>query len=190
MKYPFPIKCHDGLKPYITQFFGNTSLNAWYQANGITAPAHNAIDFTLGSDTQTYGTAFVCPFPTARVTKIWWDDPMSTKGNGLQIVFDDLTVLIWHLSGIETTKGQVSFGQTLGYLGNAGLVRPEPTPANPFAGSHGHLSVKKNGKDIDPLDVFDLNNLIVGADTGLDKDLPPLVWVVKWISAQIDKLRK
>jgi len=190
MKYPFPIKCHSGLKPRITQYFGNTSNNAWYKANGITAPAHNAVDFVLGTPVQTYGTAFVCPFPEAQISKVWWSGPMSTKGNGVQIVYQNYQVLIWHCSEIVVTSGKVKFGETIAYLGNSGLCNPAPTYTQPFSGTHGHLGVTQSGIEIDPLTIFDIKSLIVGEDSGMDKDFPPLFWVLDWIKSQINKLTR
>lgn len=180
------------IKPRITQLYGDTSNAAWYQANGMNMTAHNGVDFVVGDETQTYGTRLVCPVKEAEISQSWWDSPLSTKGNGIQIAWEEgkdrFNLRFWHCSEI-VVRSSYKEGDVVAYIGNSGLCSPAPTDTKPFAGSHLHLMLYKNGVLIDPLTVFDKEQWYVAIDTGVDKDLPPLNRVLKFIIAQVDLLK-
>ena len=191
MKYPLPFSIPFGLKPVITQPYGDTSAVAWYKEHGLNLTAHNGIDYCVGDSIQTYGTPLVCPFPKADLSKTWWENPMSTSGNGIQIGFEEgndrYLVRFWHCSDI-VTQGIYKEKDIIGYIGNSGLVRPAPTPQKPFDGSHLHLMVFKNNVLIDPLEIFDKDKWFTSEDTGVEKDLSPLFWALNYAKEQFKKL--
>lgn len=68
---------------------------------------------------------------------------------GLTIHFRDANgVLVRHMhcSALTDAEGPVKAGAVLGYIGNTGLVRPQPSPTDPHAGAHDHTDCSKNGK--------------------------------------------
>jgi len=188
MKYKLPIRVPPGLKPTITQYYGDKSRVAYYHANGIMIDAHNGIDIVVGDAIQTYGLTLVCPVPRAELSKSWWDNPMSTSGNGIQIAWEEgsnrFNLRFWHCSELELAPYYLE-GEAVALMGNSGLVSPKPTPERPFDGSHLHLMAFKNGVLIDPLEIFDENSWFIGSDTGTDKDLPPLRWVLEYAKKKL-----
>ena len=183
-------------KIIVTQEFGDTSRLAYYRANNISFPFHQGIDIVLGDGRTTYGTECVCPFPTAKVTRVDFDTPTSTKGNGVYIQADydgsKYEVVFWHTGEIVVKVGDVvKEGDVLCYIGNSGLCNPAPTEAQPWNGSHCHLMLKKysfdglNWKIVDvdngvsgarnPRELFDFAQCYIGKDTGLIHDM----WVLK-----------
>jgi len=175
------------IKPTITQPYGDKSSVAWYQANGLNLTEHNGVDFVIGNPQLTYGTKLVCPFPNATLSKSWWDTPLSTKGNGVEIQSGEYQVRFWHCSEI-VIKSTYKEGDVIGYIGNSGLCRPAPTDTRPFDGSHLHLMVLKNGVLIDPLTIFNKDGWYVSSDTPVDKDLPPFFRVVKYMTDVVKNL--
>src|SRR3990167_3192035 len=67
MIYKFPLRIPYGRVVSITQGFKSNELAEWYKAHGIIYPEHLAVDAICGNSVQTYGAAFVCPFPGARI---------------------------------------------------------------------------------------------------------------------------
>lgn len=170
-------------RPIITQFFGNTSNNAWYQANGVNIPSHNGVDFVTGTPLETYGTPLVCPFPTAKVIKISFVSPLYTKGNGvtLEYKYDGLTfqLVLWHTGEVKVKLGdKVKEGDVICYIGNSGLCNPPPTTDNPYAGSHLHLMLYVDGVLTDPMKWFN-GDWYVGEDSGIQHDVEPIKWGVE-----------
>ena len=202
-KLPCPIKVHSGLKPIVTQPFGDTTTLAWYKERGMNIPFHNGTDIILsGTDVQTYGSELITPSEGWRIVKATFDAPMSTKGNGVTIQspqFEEdgiqkvLQVVYWHASHIEFDSKVRPAYDTVANVGNTGAVRPEPTVKCPFAGSHLHLMLFEyhiiNGRNvlqnanngvggaINPLERFDMTWTIEGKDTGGASDRYPLEWV-------------
>jgi hypothetical protein len=201
MKAPFK-------SPYqlrVTQEYGNTSNNTWYLANGITAPFHNGIDICFGTPIQTYGTPCICPFDKAKVVKLTFDTPLSAKGNGITIEsypVDGVVyqVVFWHTGEINVIIGQeLKLGDVVCYIGNSGLVNPQPDINNPYNGSHCHLmlfkyvwTIKQNGSLYElqdenngvngarnPRELFDFTQWTVSNDTGLEHDIFPILPYVK-----------
>jgi murein DD-endopeptidase MepM/ murein hydrolase activator NlpD len=204
MKAPF----RSPYKLCVTQEYGNTSFNAWYKDNGINCPFHSGIDIVFDGGVlqslHTYGTECVCPFNEAKVVKVTWDTPTSTKGNGVTIEYqiDPLTsyqVIFWHTGEIKVKVGdKIKLGDVICYIGNSGLVSPKPTEGDPWAGAHCHLRVIKytyngvywvtNG-DMNPRTLFDFTEWYNGTDMGFGHDLWVLTkflatasgrWVVSW----------
>lgn len=198
MKYPIPLSIPKGFYPIITQAYGDKSRVDWYKANGINISEHNGTDIVIsGGKEMTYGTKIVNPFPSnAFLSRSWWEHPMSTKGNGIEIGWNEnkdyYRMLAWHCSEICLGGGIYKPEETIGYIGNSGLVDPKPTPSCPFCGSHIHLMVYKNGELIDPMTIFDITKWFVAeADTPVDKDVPPLYWVVtNFIRPAVEALSK
>jgi len=52
-----------------------------------------------------------------------------------------------HLKSIVSPGRNVREGQLIGYAGNTGYVIPAPTPSNPYAGTHTHVSLKASIND-------------------------------------------
>ena len=197
MKSPF----RSPTAPQVTQEWGNTSNNAWYKANGIDIPFHNGIDVVSGDAKQTYGTECICPFETAKVVKVTWDSPTSTKGNGVTIESNDINgvkyqVVFWHTGEIVVKLGQdLKLGDVICYVGNSGLCNPSPDALHPWNGAHCHLMLFKyvmtkmsNGSQYvlqdynngvygsrNPRELFDFTQWTLGTDTGLAHD----AWVLK-----------
>lgn len=217
MKFTFPLKTHSGLEVRLHQTYGNKSNSAWYKANGINAPFHSGIDISLsGTEQQSYGSELICPFESATVVKTTFDTPLSTKGNGVTIqsgqfvdngITKMLQVVFWHASELNVTLGQrLSYGDTVCFMGNSGLVRPAPTISAPYSGTHCHLMVfeyrlyqgnwllQNEGNGVhgaaDPLLYFDINNTLSGKDTSEQKDTAPLIWVIEKLQALIAMFRK
>lgn len=199
MKYPLPFSLPSNARPVVTQYFGDPSKAQWYKDHGLNMPSHNGIDFVVEyTDHEdpyiTYGTKLVCPFPAADLSMTWFTDPMSTTGNGIQIGFeigkDRYNLILWHCSEI-VVKPFYNQGETVGFVGNSGLVDPAPTLQKPFAGAHLHMGLRKNNVLIDPLELFDLTKwFTTTADTPVEKDLPPFFWVLAALKKQVDALLK
>jgi len=193
MKYKFPFKCHSGLVPKLSQGFGESSGAAreFYIKYGYPT-FHYGIDFYLGNNTQGYGSELINTFtePTV-IRQIWWDTPMATHGNGIAFSNGIYTVKMWHCSEIIKQKGNLAFGETVALMGNSGATLPPATYGQPFNGTHCHLEVWPNatGDRINPLDVFNINDLIYGKDTGFIKDIPPFQWAINGLSLMLQKLK-
>lgn len=192
-KYPLPISIPKGHFIVQTQPYGDKSTVDWYKANGVNLTEHNGSDLVVsfpGATAQqsrfaTYGAKLVCPTDKkAYLSKAWWDNPMSTKGNGIQITWEedgkDYTVRFWHCSEI-VQKNLYAKEDVLGYIGNSGLVRPAPSPECAHCGAHLHLMLYVNGVLTDPMEVFDLNQWFTSTDSGIVKDLPPIIYYLKSI---------
>jgi len=177
-----PIKCPQ--VPYLTQAYGNKSSVPWYIANGLNLTEHNGADFITGDSVATYGTPLVCPFETAKVVKVTFDTPMSTKGNGVTIegrVGDDkIQVVLWHTGEVALRRGdKIKEGDIICYIGNSGLCRPAPTAEYPYNGSHLHLMIFKNGILGDPATIFDFKTWYLGDYGNHVHDIHPIIWATE-----------
>jgi len=94
-----------------------------------------------------------------------------------------------HLSGVEI-QDEYREGDTLGYIGNYGLVLPAPTIGKPFQGSHIHLVLFKNGVAVNPLLYFDINNPFRSPDTGITRDVFAIKWAIRKIKEVLANLTK
>lgn len=195
-KLPFPIRIPQGAKLFVTQQFADKSNAAWYKANGVNLDAHNGVDvIVIGNngerpDRATYGAALVCPVNNAERLSITFDSPMSTKGNGIKLVFwhegQSFLINYWHCSEV-VSKPTYKLGEEVGFIGNSGLVAPAPAINGVFNGAHLHFMCYVNGKLVNPLDYFDINKPFIGKDTGIEKDLPPFFWAIEKIRAMFSK---
>jgi murein DD-endopeptidase MepM/ murein hydrolase activator NlpD len=202
-KLPFPIRTHSGLKVVITQPYGAKSMVSFYKEhNGVDA-------VLSGDNLQTYGTEIVTVMDGCVVKKpYWYDDAYSPNGNGFVLntpVFEKdgikmyLELRFAHFSAVakgleEGMVIQKAF-TPIGYIGNSGLVDPKPDAKKPCKGAHLHFGVcvyhiiddvpvlqnADNGLYglVDPLEWFDPALAPVGADTGIEKDLPAFLWAIK-----------
>lgn len=185
-KYSLPIEIVRGRSPIVTQEYGDTSTVAWYKSKGIDLKAHNGTDIVVsGGAVATYGTRLVCPVSTALLDKVYFTTPMSTQGNGVRIRWRDegklIQCLVWHCS--ETNQqGEYKEKDTLGYMGNSGTVRPEPSVWNVHAGSHLHLMTYIDNVLVNPREVFDFTKWYISEiDTAQAKDLPPFIYFLNKI---------
>ena len=185
-KYPLPLEIVRGRFPIITQEYGDKSNVAWYKEHGVDISEHNGTDFVISNgQTATYGTKLVCPVPNTLLDKVWFTHALSTQGNGVRIRWRDerglIQCLVWHLS--ETNQqGEYKERDTLGYIGNSGLVTPAPSVWNVYNGAHLHLGTHIDGVLVNPREIFDFDRWYVSeTDTGLKKDLPPLIYFLNKI---------
>tara|TARA_R110002126_G_scaffold109583_2_gene246512 strand:- start:168 stop:869 length:702 start_codon:yes stop_codon:yes gene_type:complete len=219
----FPIRIPEGYQLIMTQPYANTTLNDWYKSRGITAPYHNGIDVVIGKNWRTdtavtYGTACVTPTDGWTVAKKTFTTTISTSGNGMTIQSPVKTIdgvdticqlVFWHLSGVEDGTIEKE-GDTVGYIGNSGTVRPAPSANCVHCGSHLHfmkfLFRKVNGQYVnvasengvkgalDPLSAFDKNDPFVfelndpfrGEDTGIEKDTPAIKHYLDKVKEKLD----
>lgn len=200
-KHPLPIAIPKGYFPILTQPYGDKSTIDWYKANGLNITEHNGADFTISfvgatedqARMATYGAKLVCPVELSYLSKAWWDNPMSTKGNGIQITWTedgkDISIRFWHCSEI-TQQSTYKKEEQVGLIGNNGLVRPEPTPYCVYCGSHLHLMVYVNGVLTDPKEIFDFTKWFIANDTGVGKDLPPIIYFVQKLWNKIFSIAK
>jgi len=194
-KYPLPIEIVRGRIPIVTQEFGETKNVAWYKANGVNVDSHNGTDIVIsGGSVATYGTKLVNPFPKALVNKVWFESPLTTKGNGVKIQFTDergkISTVVWHCSECNYQEEYLE-RDTLGFIGNSGLVTPAPTFAAVHNGAHLHLMSYVNDVLVDPREIFDFTKWYVSeTDTGVVKDLPPIQHFLNIISGKIGSMFK
>lgn len=200
---PLPVFVPYGSKLTITQGYGATGDLAWYKEKGIAFPFHNGVDLIVEPNNDgmtTYGTACFCPFPKGWTVKKTFDSPMSTKGNGITLESDSfvedgvqkkLQLIYWHFSKLVDETSHVH-KDIVGYIGNSGAVKPEPTPLCPFNGSHLHFMLFEyfavNGRwvlqnsdngvggAIDPMTRFTLDIVEYAKDTGISFDVEPIKW--------------
>jgi hypothetical protein len=108
-------------------------------------PGHNGIDIVVPPDS--YGVEIVATHD-GRITQWNIDDPTRKNGNGLFLQGYDGDQLVqtcyWHLSRFNINPGQeVKAGDVIGYIGNTGFVRPEPSDSCPHCGAHLHFGVTR-----------------------------------------------
>lgn len=209
MKLLSPLKRHSGLRVVLTQPYGNTSNNLWYRERGIEIPFHNGLDLVLsGTPMQTYGSELVACFD-GHIVKRTYESPMSTKGNGITFESDVIKesdgqyiyqAVYWHLSELAVGTN-FKRGETLGYVGNSGVVFPEPKVTCVHCGSHVHFmlfvykliegawSLQNNangvGGAIDPLYYIDDLQGEEGEQPKVARKLSPFQYFLDKIAAAI-----
>lgn len=193
MKYPLPIEIVKGRYPIVSLEYGDSSLVEWYKSRGLTITEHNGTDIVIsGGQQATYGTKLVCPVPNALLDKVYFTTPLSTQGNGVKVRWQEdgklHQFLVWHCSECNQ-QGEYKQGDTLGYIGNSGMVRPEPNVFNVFGGSHLHLMSYINGTLVNPREMFDFTKWFVSeTDTAKAKDLPPFIYFLNKIRERLSGL--
>lgn len=194
----------------ITQEYGNIYTPAQIALYGC--QFHNGIDIVFDNDTpqHTFGTPCICPFETGTVVKVTFDDPHSTKGNGVTLqspIIDGVIyqIVFWHTCEIKVKLGdKVNLGDTVCYVGNSGLCSPSRDILHPFNGAHCHFMLFKylplgingnwilqnenNGANgaINARDLFDFTQCQeTGVDTGFQRDMWSISDYVSWMSPDI-----
>lgn len=125
--------------------------------NGRCLTGHDGVDIAAPYGSPIYAVA------AGKVSRLRQaDDADNNYGNA---------VYITHRAGYQTVYAhlkdtnvalneEVEGGHLIGWAGNTGNVRPRPTPSNPTAGSHLHLTLKKKGateqgETEQPFDIID-----------------------------------
>jgi|LakMenEpi03Aug12_release.lakeMendotaPanAssembly.Ray.scaffolds.fasta_scaffold249824_3 hypothetical protein len=154
MKFKLPIQCL--FKPTITQPYGDKRFLDFYHKMGVMIPFHNGTDLGIGSSKDTFGTPLICPFPIATTSVVTFNGALSSKGNGVRIIYqiDDSTrleMILWHMSDIKVKQGQIlKEGDLIGYIGNSGLNGSRTSGAweatngdknDPWKGAHVHIGM-------------------------------------------------
>ena len=181
--YKFPIRIPSGKILTISQ--------------GFKPDTHVGNDVVCGTPIETFGLPFVWPFPfPGKIYDSIADSPIAAQAKQAHAQVDgtdpvtgiSYSVLCIHLSSVVYTvapgaDSPVRFlmGETIGYLGNSGMVSPKPSLTAPFAGSHAHLGlgIKQLGQAnytmVDPSLYFDVSDPFYGPDDP-SKDSPVLEW--------------
>jgi len=171
---------------------------------------HNGIDVVFDNDTphSTFGTECINPFDEATVVKVTWEEPHTTKGNGVTIQSPEIDghiyqIVFWHTCEIKVKLGdKLKKGEVVCYVGNSGLCSPARTILKPFNGSHCHFMLFKYNKDQtnnwvmadsnngangarNPRELFDLTQCNTGEDTGMKQDMWGISDYVSWMSPEI-----
>lgn len=181
--YKFPIRIPPGKALTISQ--------------GFKPETHIGNDVVCGDGPSTFGLPFVWPFPfPGKIYDSVADSPIAARAKQAHAQVDgtdpvtgiSYSLLCIHLSSVvyNVAPGADSpvrflMGETIGYLGNSGIVSPKPTLQNPFGGSHAHLGlgIKNPGEAnytmVDPSLYFDIANPFYGPDDP-SRDNPVLEW--------------
>lgn len=193
-----PVKAYGSKTLILTNPFGQVAphLREWYLERFGT-DIHNGIDLILsGKRWDSYGSELVSAID-GYVPFVIQNAPFGERGNGIFVQSHDRKVqtLHWHCAKIFVKSGQsVTKGQVIGTMGNSGKVRPKPTLSHPYAGTHLHFmwQINVNGQwvSVDPLEHLDLGNYIIGEDTGIEEDTPPIMWQLQHIQAKIDVIKR
>jgi len=177
--YPFPFRIPTNRVVSVTQPFRSTELAAFYKSKGLNYPEHTAIDAIAGTPVETFGTPFVCPFPTAKLLNFTQADPVKGTSARIVVEYKDPSGNVFVLGCIHLSeainKPTFHEGETMGYIGNFGYVLPEPTIGKPLDGGHAHITLIVNGTIVDPLMYLDPRKPFYGADTGAEKDVPAII---------------
>lgn len=166
-------------------------------SQGFKPDIHIGNDVICGDGPSTFGLPFVWPFPfPGFIYDSVADSPIAAESKHAHAQVDGVdpvtgitySLLCIHLSSVIYTVAQgenssIRFlmGETIGYLGNSGMVSPKPTLQNPFGGSHAHLGlgIKNPGEAnytmVDPSLYFDLAQPFYGPDDP-EKDKPVYEW--------------
>lgn len=202
MEIHSPVRYRKGFPVGITQKFGeNIQANLKY---GLTS-GHNGIDFISGLGKDAYGIGIVAAH-SGKVARIVSDTPMSTKGNGVYIEYDEdgkfYKTVDWHMSEVLVKAGQdVSVGQLIGRMGNSGLVRPEPTTTNIYGGTHDHFGLSVWDKAwiaIDPMPYFSAKTIALNFNEYEEKNtldrmktlIYPILWAIAILREKIKNFKK
>ena len=188
-----------------------------YKKWGISG--HNGIDFGLGCKSYevssvSYGASIVAVHD-GTVVRTVWDEPMSTKGNGVYVEYRESDTIYWfcywHLSEIKVKVGdKVKTGQVVGNMGNSGNCMPMPSELYPYNGTHLHFGLYKwtvvDGKwipdntdfggAIDPMPLFSAETILFKFNEYYEANslgrmaivLYPLIWLIEKIRENFKKI--
>jgi murein DD-endopeptidase MepM/ murein hydrolase activator NlpD len=201
----------------VNQLFGaNIEL---YKQFGLNS-GHNGIDFGIGRAFGyqdiikiEYGASIVAAHD-GTVVRTVFEEPMSTKGNGVYIQYVDGNTIYrsvyWHLCEIKVKTGDVvKCGQTIGYMGNSGRCFPAPTTEQPYLGTHLHFGVYKwtivDGKwipdntdfggAIDPMPLFSGETILFQFNEYIESNtlerlkvlFYPILWMIQRIQSSLKR---
>lgn len=191
-RYKLPVLLPPGVTAIMTQPYGLTA-NAIEPVGPNGEPHfHYGIDLVFGDSAHTYGTPIVSPFAEAEMTA--YTSPPGTYTQTPYIQLSGVGASGNHYELVLAHCGAIFFankyieGTIVGSVGNYGMVVPQPTPGNPFAGSHLHLGVKEDGKWIDPQLVFDITQSYIGPPHDFNLDVPRLQWALEQLMLQFKAL--
>lgn len=180
--YKFPVGIPQEANVILTQGFRSTELAEWYKSRGLNYPVHTAIDIITSLDpVKTHGTPIICPFANGAniVDASEARLQVSVVKQGAEEILGFL-----HLSSV-VAKPFYKYGEVMGYIGNIGYVKPEPSIGRPFDGSHLHMTFVRGGEIVDPLQYFDIGNPFRVSDSGVSADLPALMRAAEWIRIKL-----
>lgn len=161
------------MQPILTKFFKGMTKENISQIFHAGHPALDIISWQKGF-TNGYGTPLCAPemCRVEGITREWLEPEGSTEGikNGYGIKLKGLetgySYLFWHTLSVLPVNGGdiVKRGQIVAYMGNAGRVYSggayvplEKRNYAPFPGTHLHIEMYDNGKQIDPLPFINFN---------------------------------
>ena len=191
-KFNLPVLLPPGIAPVVTQGFGPTDNPIEPRGPNGENHFHYGVDLVFGKDFETYGTPLVVPFE--RCTVGAYMQPPGTYQNTPFVEIDGIGASGTHYKVILAHVGNIFFrndyklGDIVATVGNYGMVSPQPTPADPFAGSHLHLGVQVGGEWRDPFEYFDVSTPFVGAPHDPNSDVPRLLWAIEQLTAQLASL--
>lgn len=142
IEFNWPLKDGPAHEGRITQWFAENP--GAYRAYNL--PGHDGIDFWCG-----FGWPVINPFPSGgRVVESASQKALGYRHNyGLHVRLETeldghhFQLVLAHLSSSCVSIGDiVAPYDIVGLTGNSGNVRPRPTPRNPKAGTHLHVSLK------------------------------------------------
>src|SRR4029077_15831878 len=182
-----PIQLPAGSAAIITQPFGITE-NTLEPAGPNGEPHfHYGIDIVLGDDHVTFGAQLRCPFPTATMINRFEQPEGSTQTPFLQLEYKATDGTVYnatfaHCSQMEP-EGSFQYGAPIAKIGNIGLVAPQPSLKDPYAGAHLHLGLQAHGVWVDPAQYFDITKPFVGAGPDQQDQLPATNWLIQELLA-------
>lgn len=186
-KFKLPIQLNTATRITITQPFGVTSNTLEPVGPNGEPHFHYGIDIITGDDHHTFGRALICPFPTSQVINEFVQPQLSPKTPFIQLghVAEDGTkynLTLAHCSYFAPGT-QFVLGDTVAKIGNIGLVEPQPTLKDPYAGAHLHLGLQVNGVWVDPEHYFDITSTFPGPDPTPQDQLPATDWLIAQLMA-------
>jgi hypothetical protein len=191
-KFQLPVLLPATEAATLTQPFGVTANTLEPVGQHGEPHFHYGVDLVFGDPIHTYGIPLVCPFDDAKLTAF-----MSPPTSGISTPFIQLEgygasgahykMIFGHVSQINF-RSEYQAGDIIGLVGNYGLVWPQPTPSNPFAGAHLHLGVQANGMWIDPLSIVDIGSPFIGTAYNEGVYVSRIAWALSQLEAQLAAL--
>jgi hypothetical protein len=182
MQFPLPLQLTAAQKARITQPFGATTNELEPLGPDGEAHFHCGVDIVCGDDSETYGTALYCPFPTASVeaylVQAGNKDTPFVQLSYTAIDGTKYEAVLAHMSAMETPKSFI-YGDLVGRAGNVGVASAQRSLKNPYAGAHLHLGLKVNGEWVDPERYFDFSKSFSGDAAIPQNQLPTTNWLVQ-----------
>ncbi len=183
MKFPLPIQIPDGGAAWITQKFGATTIVLEPKGPNGEEHFHYGIDIVLGDDHATFGAALRCPFPSGTIINRNPQPMGSPTTPFLQLEYKDTEGHVYnatlaHCSEMEP-ESEYQYGAPVAKIGNIGIVTPDPTLKDPYAGAHLHLGLQVDGAWVDPKQYFDITKHFSGPGPDGQDQLPATNWLIQ-----------